>query len=355
MWVEHVVGEQPADLVAAEAPPRAVGLRDRRAEAVGVGVVGERQQGAAARRPASITQVHRPRLLRVREGDRRERRVGLELLGDHVRRRQPGGVERPQHDRRRRRRASACRRRGRRSPPGAAGRDRIDVDVAVDERPRRAARSSGSSAAAIGTAVGSTAAMRSAMLGVVRAARSGRRRRGTPCSRCRPAGCATPSPSRRRPRRARSPPTPAPASAAGRAAGARGTPGRRHHPRRVEGEDVALAAGVVADDDAALARRRARRRAGSRRGPRAAWRTTSRFIRSGPAPIGGAQPGGAEHQLAVEARGELVVGPVEQRLQLGADVVVGLGGEPALGDLARAAAVTAAAYAARRAAAARRG
>ena len=42
---EDVVGEQPADLVAAEPPPRAVGLRDRRAEPVGVGIVGDRDGG----------------------------------------------------------------------------------------------------------------------------------------------------------------------------------------------------------------------------------------------------------------------------------------------------------------------
>ena len=54
-----------------------------------------------------------------------------------------------------------------------------------------------------------------------------------------------------------------------------------------------------------------------------------------PGADGRAQAGGAEHQLAVEALGEDVVGSVEQGLQLGADVVVGLGGEPALGGVAR--------------------
>ena len=50
---EQVVGEQPADLVATQPAPRAVGQRDRRAQPVGVGIVGDRHVGADLARPRS--------------------------------------------------------------------------------------------------------------------------------------------------------------------------------------------------------------------------------------------------------------------------------------------------------------
>ena len=102
-----------------------------------------------------------------------------------------------------------------------------------------------------------------------------------------------------------------------------------HHARRVEREHIALATGVVADDHATLARAR--------------WSVASRYdgeagrglthdepvhpLRTGA--HGGAQSGGAELQPAVEPLGQLVSGSGEQRLQLGTDVRVGFGGQPA--------------------------
>ena len=130
---QDVVGEQPPDLVAAEPPPRPVGLRDRRAEPVGVGVVGDGHVGAVLGRPASSSEVHRPRLLRVRERHGRERR-GRAAAARPRRpaRSKPGAVERPQQHRRRRRRASACRRPARRRP--RAGRRTAGMRVEVARR-----------------------------------------------------------------------------------------------------------------------------------------------------------------------------------------------------------------------------
>jgi hypothetical protein len=90
---QQVVGEQPADLVASQPPPRTVGLRDGCAEPVAVGVVRDRDV-RAHRSAERHQQVHRARFLRVRERHRRERAVGLELLGDQVRCRQTGRLER---------------------------------------------------------------------------------------------------------------------------------------------------------------------------------------------------------------------------------------------------------------------
>ena len=62
--------------------------------------------------------------------------------------------------------------------------------------------------------------------------------------------------------------------------------------------------------------------------PAAACRTTSRFIRSGPAPIGRVESGGAEHQATGEPGLQLGFGPREEVAQLGLDVDVRLGLEP---------------------------
>ena len=82
-------------------------------------------------------------------------------------------------------------------------------------------------------------------------------------------------------------------------------------------------------------------------------------MRSGPAPIAARSPAVPNIRLPGEAGAELVVGTVEQGLQLGAHVVVGLRRQPPLGDrpclLGGLPAVTATAYAARRAASVRRG
>ncbi len=94
---EQVVGEQPPDLVAAESPPRAVGLRDRRTQPVGVGVVGDGDSRPLL--PGQRDhQVHRPRLLRVRERNGGEGGVGRILLVDDERPSEAGPFERGSDD-----------------------------------------------------------------------------------------------------------------------------------------------------------------------------------------------------------------------------------------------------------------
>ena len=185
---QDVVGEQPADLVTAQPPPRSVGLRDRHAEPVGIGIVRERDL-CATRLRFGEQEVHRSRLLRVRERHRRERAVGLLLRGDHERRREPRRFERPQHDRA----TDAVHRRVRHRHAGHIGtqphrRHELDVPVGPgvvetldqrDDRPARARRSADRTDRS-----GRRCRCRSAT-------RSASRSRDTPCSRCRPAGCAT--------------------------------------------------------------------------------------------------------------------------------------------------------------------
>ena len=87
--------EQQADLVAGEtsvAARSADGVGDRDREAVGVGVVRDDELGADVAGPREA-EVHRARLLGVRERDRRERRVGCDLLVDERRRVEPGRGE----------------------------------------------------------------------------------------------------------------------------------------------------------------------------------------------------------------------------------------------------------------------
>ncbi len=109
---------------------------------------------------------------------------------------------------------------------------------------------------------------------------------------------------------------------------------RRHHAGGVEGEDVALAAGVVADGDAA---RRGVRLFGEQvvGEPRRGLPDDEAVHPQRTGADGRAQAGRSEHQAPVEALGEDVVGAGEEGAQLVTHVVVGLGGEPALGDLAR--------------------
>ncbi len=103
---------------------------------------------------------------------------------------------------------------------------------------------------------------------------------------------------------------------------------RGHHARGVEREQIALAAGVVADDHTPLASARVDVEQVLRK-------TCRRLPHDEPVhPLrtgadGGAQTGGAELQPAVEAPIELVDRSGDQRLQLGADVLVGFGGQPA--------------------------
>ena len=91
-------------------------------------------------------------------------------------------------------------------------------------------------------------------------------------------------------------------------------PWRRHHPCRVGGEHVALAAGVVADDDTALGGPRVGVEQVLRQpGCRLAHHETVHPQRTGA--DGGPQPGRAELQPTVEPRRELVGVAVDQRLR----------------------------------------
>ena len=89
-----MVGEQPADLVAAEAPPRAGGLRDGDAETVA-------RRGRWRGRPATpllaasaITRSIAPGSSGLGNDTVGKRRIGLELFLDDDRRVEPGGGER---------------------------------------------------------------------------------------------------------------------------------------------------------------------------------------------------------------------------------------------------------------------
>ena len=184
----------------------------RRHEPSGCGIAAPRRSAsgslaiasAAPRSPArAMQQVHRPRLLRVRERHRRERRRRARTARRRRRAVEPGQLER-------RARGLATDAVHRRVGDGDAG----DLGPEPDGGDRRAGRPSITSSSSVldqrvvrrrpAPTDGRVDAVD--LLGRWRrrgAARSGRRRRGTPCSRCRPAGCATPSPSRRRRRRAR--------------------------------------------------------------------------------------------------------------------------------------------------------
>ena len=90
---QNVIGEQPPDLVTSETSPAPVARWNRRSNPVGVRVVRDRQTGA---NPLGERhhEIHRPRLLRVRERHGRERAVGFELLLDHRGRTEPTALER---------------------------------------------------------------------------------------------------------------------------------------------------------------------------------------------------------------------------------------------------------------------
>ena len=122
-------GEQRADLVTAQHPP-AVRTRDRGGAPVGVGVVGH-DQVRAALLGEGHREVHRARLLGVRERDGREVGVRLLLLGDDARGREARGLQ----DLRDRRAADAVQRRvDDVEVAGPVGRQAGDgVEVAVDD------------------------------------------------------------------------------------------------------------------------------------------------------------------------------------------------------------------------------
>ena len=118
---------------------------------------------------------------------------------------------------------------------------------------------------------------------------------------------------------------------------------RREHPGRVDGEQIALAAGVIGDHHAAL------RGAGDRTGllsveqplpqPRRRLADHQPVHPHGAGTDGGAQAGGAELQAAGEPGGEVVGGrtlgigrsPLDQVGEFDRDVGIGLDGQPAVG------------------------
>ena len=211
-----------ADLVAAQHPPAAaaVGVRDGRGAPVGVRVVGDHEVGAGRDAASAQGEVHRAGLLRVGERHGREVGVGRCLLRHDVRGAEAGRVEgarrvAPAHavqrrvDQARSRGPSATatvsdarrgrRRRPRRRAPPSRRRER-------DVGRRRRRRDLGGDLVVGGRA------------------RSARRRRGRPCSRCPRGGLwlavtITPAAHRGAGSRRR-----APASAAGAAARAARSP-----------------------------------------------------------------------------------------------------------------------------------
>ena len=305
---------------------RPVGLRDRRAEPVGVGVVGDghvgavlgrRARSAGPSRPAPPGSGTRPSGSRGRAPAARRRRRGAANPARSNARRQR---------RRRRRRASPCRRptRRRRRADRRTGRDR--AEVGVDARRRRGARSADRPRRRGRPRSASTAVDARGDLGSAG---------GTICAPV--AEVHLVAVVGRRVVRLAVTITPAAAptsvivhasTGVGTTCGKQQRPDarRRRHPGRVEGEDVALVAGVVADDHAPLAA--ARVAAPSEvvaPSPAAAWRTTSRFIRCGPAPTAARRPAVPNCSRPVKRSAQLVVRSGEQRLELGAHVGVGLG------------------------------
>ena len=90
---QDVIGEQPAELVTAEATPPTLGRRDGGAEPIRIGIVGERDVGVDGGGQLE-QEIHRARFLGVRERHGRKRRIGLELRVDDVGCRQAGALER---------------------------------------------------------------------------------------------------------------------------------------------------------------------------------------------------------------------------------------------------------------------
>ena len=135
---------QPTSLPLSRRQPR-LAARDADGEAVGIRIVGDHELGVDCV-GAREGEVERAGLLRIREGDGRERPIRPQLLG----RRRPARRIRPR--RRRggrspsRRRAWPCRRPSR--PRGAAAQRRGRVDVGIEDLLARACRSLGRRGAA---------------------------------------------------------------------------------------------------------------------------------------------------------------------------------------------------------------
>ena len=225
---QHVIAEEHADLVA---PQRsvAVAVGDRGAQPIGVGIARDQHVRLHARRLGE-REVESTGFLRVGECHRREVGIGIGLRGDDVQWREsrlrqhtddliaPDTVHRGVHDRRVA--APSARATAR---PRRAGRPRRCRFRAGSPRDRRVTR------AAPSTVV---PPRRSRPRSRRRqAARSVRRRRGTPCNRCQREGCGwrSPSPPRRNRDGARR--TRATGSAAAAAGAARANP-RPRAPQR---------------------------------------------------------------------------------------------------------------------------
>ena len=322
---EDVVGEQPPQLVTADAPPRAVGLRDRRPEPVGVGIVGEGDRRAPLRGERD-DEIHRAGLLRVGELHRREVGVGSELLLHDERHREARRLEGAADELT----ADSVHRRvgdgdaGRVRPPaGACGVGDVPVDDRLVEpldqrivlvRQRHRGRldllDAGRDASVMRRHDLRTVAQ--VHLVPVVGRRVVRRRHhhsGRPVE-------LGQDPCQHRSGQG-------PRQQSGR------DPVGGHDPGGVEGEDVALAAGVEADHHAPRSGplvdiEHIRRQAGGG----LAHHQPVHPQRAGP--NGGAQSGGAEREVAGEPGLQLGVGAGEQIAQLGLDVGIRLGLQPAL-------------------------
>ena len=322
---EQVVGQQGAHLVAAQHPPPVdVGHRD--GAAVGVGVVGDHQVGLVLRGERH-RQVHRARLLRVGERDGREVGVGVLLLLDDVRGVEAGGLQHLRDGR-----AADAVERGvddaqvARAVLGQA-RDRVEVavdDLLADEAAGVAARELRERAdggdpggdLAVGGRDDLAAVAEVDLVAVVlrRVVAGGDHHAG------RAAQLADREREERRGQRPRH--------------HERLEPGAGHDLRGVAGEDVGVVAGVETDHDGpalvagvAEVRRQAGRRA----------RDHDPVHPVGPGAERAAQAGGAELEGAGEAVGEVgllaPLGGGDERLQLGAGLLVGVLGCPGAGRL----------------------
>ena len=285
------MGEQGTDLVAAQHPP-SVDVGHRGGAPVGVRVVGDDQVAPRVRRPGPSPGPWRPAPPGWGTRPSGSRRRAAPAGTRRTARRSPRSRA-PARPTYRRRRAAACTtsRRSRGPSPASAGHGvQVGVDHAVaEDRPAVAARYVGERADRVD--VGGDLSRRPG-------ARSGCRRRGRPCTRCRAAGCGSRSPSRRPRSPARGSRRRAAAWAAAAAAPGRAGP-RRSSPRRCRGRTRRSCGGR---------RTRSRRR---RRGrcpaslryaasPAAARVTTTRFIRFGARAELAAEARGAELERAVE-------------------------------------------------------
>ena len=325
---QDVVGEQPADLVAAEPPPAAVGRGDGRTQPVGVGVVGDGDR-RVRRCGQRQQQVHRARFLRVREAHRGEGAVWLLLLGHHERCGQSGPLERgeqrcPTHPVQRGVGSGSAgeigpephRRHGCEIGIDVLGAEHLDERM-VGRRQLDGARVDGVDARG-DLLVGGRHDLRAGAEVHLVAVVGGRVVAGGDHH---PGRGTHPGDVPRQHRRGddvREQQRPNPTGSA--------------HPRRVEREGVALATGVEADDHARPGTLgHGGQQVVGQPGGGLAHDEAVHALRA--RPHGTAQPGRAELQTAGEPLHQLVGRPGQQRRQLGAHIRVRFGGQPALGGL----------------------